>query len=262
MRRRPGLLPWLGILVVCHGTTMGWTVWADDRSAPAPTPTTASVPVEGIVTYDGPLPEALPVAEAATVRQLVEVDPRSKGLKDAAVWLEGVPAMTAASPRKPPVRVDQQNFFFVPHVLAVDTGQEVVFLNSDNANHGVIATSLEPANCFNVSIPLASQTYTHRFIASNHPVAIGCPVHVSMAAWIYVFEHPFHDVTDERGRFRLPPAPPGEYTLQIRHADGGMRRQQAIDLRSGRRMPVRVELHAADLKAQAGSSSKKKTDRP
>jgi plastocyanin len=258
MERRPRLLPWLGILILSHCTAPGRAIRADDPNAPADT--RGSVPVEGVVTYDGPLPEPVPVGEAATVRHPVEVDPRTKGLKDAVVWLEGVAAMTATLPAKQPVRMDQQNFFFVPHVLAVDAGQAVEFLNSDNANHGVTATALEPANCFNVSIPLVSQSYTHRFLASKHPVAIGCPVHVSMAAWIYVFEHSFHDVSDEQGRFHLPPAPPGRYTLQIRHADGGMKREQPVELHSGQPARVKVELHGADLKAQAGSRTRKSTD--
>jgi plastocyanin len=245
--RRAGLLPWAVILVVCFGVIPGRSSWAEDENAPT-AHATGSVRVEGIVTYDGPLPEPIPVAEAATVRHPVEVDPRTKGLKDAVVWLDGAPARPEPSARRQPVQVDQRNFFFVPHVLAVETGQEVQFLNSDNANHGVTAAALEPANCFNVSIPLAGEHYTHRFVASKHPVAIGCPVHASMAAWIYVFDHPHHAVTDDQGRFRLPVVPPGQYTLQVRHADGGMRKQEAIEIRSGNPVRLRIEFHEADLR--------------
>ena len=51
-----------------------------------------TVPVEGVVIYDGRLPVPVPVSEAGTSRQRIEVDPKTKGLKDAVVWLEGVPA--------------------------------------------------------------------------------------------------------------------------------------------------------------------------
>ena len=50
-----------------------------------------TVKIEGMVTYDGRLPDPIPVSEAGTSRQLIEVDPKTKGLKDAVVWLEGVP---------------------------------------------------------------------------------------------------------------------------------------------------------------------------
>ena len=148
-----------------------------------------TVPIEGVVTYDGRLPDPIPVSEAGTSRQLIEVDPETKGLKDAVVWLEGVPEPRGDQEvTRKPVVMDQQNFFFLPHVLAVKSGQVVEFRNSDVANHGVRASSLEPGNQFNVMIPFGER-YTHRFVTSKHPVAIGCPIHTAMAAWIFVFDH-------------------------------------------------------------------------
>jgi hypothetical protein len=42
--------------------------------------------------------------------------------------------------------------------------------------------------------------YAHRFVASRTPVAIGCPIHGAMAAWVFVFDHPHHAVTVGPGR--------------------------------------------------------------
>src|SRR5208337_140871 len=50
------------------------------------------VRVEGIVTYTGPPPDPIPITEAGTVRRLIEIEPKTKGLKDAVVWLDGTPA--------------------------------------------------------------------------------------------------------------------------------------------------------------------------
>ena len=47
-----------------------------------------TVRVEGLITYDGPLPDPIPVPEAGTMRHLVVVDPKTRGLKDAVVWLD------------------------------------------------------------------------------------------------------------------------------------------------------------------------------
>jgi plastocyanin len=168
-----------------------------------------TVKVEGVVTYDGKLPPPIPVSEAGISRQLIEVDPKTKGLKDAVVWLEGVPEPRGDQEvTGKPVVMDQKNFFFLPHVLAVKSGQAVEFRNSDVANHGVWASSLEPGNQFNVMIPFGER-YTHRFVASKHPVAIGCPIHSAMAAWIFVFDHRHFAITDKTGQFSLPPAPVG-----------------------------------------------------
>jgi plastocyanin len=255
MIQRRVALSWHTLLTIGLWATANPPCGADEGHAPPPN---AAARIEGIVTYDGPLPAPVPVAEAASVRHPVEVDSETKGLKEAVVWLEGVPAdaQAEASASKPTVAMDQRNFFFIPHVLNIDAGQEVEFLNSDVANHGVTAASSEPRNCFNVSIALGG-SYKHRFVASAHPVAIGCPVHVSMAAWIYVFAHPYHAVTDDQGRFRLPPVPPGRYTLQVRHADGGMRSQLHVDARAGETVRFRIEFHEADLRTQAGSNRRK-----
>ncbi|MGB2609542.1 MAG: hypothetical protein WBC80_11245, partial [Isosphaeraceae bacterium] len=40
-----------------------------------------TVRVEGIVTYTGPLPDPIPITEAGTVRRLIEIEPKTKGLK-------------------------------------------------------------------------------------------------------------------------------------------------------------------------------------
>jgi plastocyanin len=207
-----------------------------------------SVHVEGVVTYDGKLPEPLLVAEAASSRQLIEVHPKTKGVKDAVVWLEGV--TEPAAPKKvadEPVVMDQMNFFFVPHVLAVRSGQVVEFHNSDVANHGVMASSPEPKNQFNVMIPL-DRHHVHRFVTSKYPVAIGCPIHTAMAGWIYVFDHRFHAVTDETGRFTLPPVPTGRYTLRVHHADGGLIKKDNLVVEADRPLRLRIEFHDRDRK--------------
>lgn len=220
------------------------------REAMAQPPTAGRVRVVGTVTYDGPLPDPIPIPEAGTVRHLIEVDAKTKGLKDAVIWLEGIPASEVASSEVPeePVVVDQRDYAFIPHVLAVEAGREVEFCNGDDANHGVTSYSPEPRNRFDLVTPPGGRQ-THRFVASKSPVAIGCPVHGSMAAWVYVFDHPYHAVTSERGEFRLPAVPPGRYTLQVRHPDGGMRRQEEIVVRVGEPVRLRIEFHGGDRKS-------------
>jgi hypothetical protein len=151
--------------------------------------------------------------------------------------------------------VDQKDFVFVPHVLAVEAGQAVEFRNEDWANHGVVAASPEEKNRFNVAVPPGG-SYTRRFVASTNPVALSCPIHTAMSGWVYVFDHPYFAVTDGRGRFRLPPVPPGLYTVRVRHPDGGLRRQDEVVVRAGGPVRLRIDSHGDDLKppGRAGKS--------
>jgi hypothetical protein len=81
-----------------------------------------AVPVAGTVTYDGPIPDPIPIPEAGTVRPQIEVDPKTKGLKDAVIWLDGAPATATSGREVPeePVVMDQQNYSFVEHLLESD----------------------------------------------------------------------------------------------------------------------------------------------
>jgi plastocyanin len=225
----------------------------------------ASVPVQGTVTYAGPIPRPIAIPEAGTVRHVIEVDGKTKGVRHAAVWLEGSSLKPAngASVKgtnlksAPAVQVDQRDYQFVPPVLSVQAGQEVEFLNSDPCNHGVMAASVEQANAFNVLTP-ASGSYKHRFKVSKRPIALTCPLHGSMAGWVFVFDHPWHAVTDKAGKFRLPPAPPGEYMLVVQHPDGGLRRQQKVRVQASESVRVQVELG----EAKAGQDGKNKAAGP
>ena len=100
-------------------------------------------------------------------------------------------------------------------------------------------------------------SYIHRFVASKRPVTIGCPIHGAMAAWIYVFDHPYRAVTDEMGSFRLPPVPPGRYTLHVRHPEGGMDSRQALVVQPGAPVQRHIEFGEKDLKAGAKAKSQR-----
>ncbi len=147
--------------------------------------------------------------------------------------------------------MDQRDYSFVPHVDAVDAGQQAEFLNNDVANHKISAASLEAENPFNMTTrPWAS--YRHRFAASKRPVAIGCPIHESMSAWIYIFDHPYRTVTDETGSFHLLLVPPGRYMLRVRHPDGGMERSQGLIVRPGAPVQLRIEFGEKDGRVGTG----------
>lgn len=238
------------VLALCVTFGLG----LDDEPNPPSSPPTGNGIISGRVTYTGPLPPAVLNPEAATRRSPVEVDPETKGLFEAAVWIEGASIDDQPSPLDPddpaeaePLFVDQVNFEFLPHVLTVEAGRPVVFLNNDVANHGVTASGSTVANRFNVTTPPGGQ-YVHRFQSARQPVPIGCPIHVAMSAWVFVFDHPFHTVTDDQGQFRLAQLPPGRHTLFVHHPDGGFRKRIEVEVRDGETTELSIPFVAEDLR--------------
>ena len=127
------------------------------------------------MTYTGPLPDPIPITEAGTVRRLIEIEPKTKGLKDAVVWLDGTPAADKPTTlsKVNPVQMDQRDYCFLPHDLTVNAGQQVEFLNNDVANHGVSAASFERgATRSACAIPTAAWTAAKRLTSGARPVQL------------------------------------------------------------------------------------------
>jgi plastocyanin len=125
--------------------------------------------------------------------------------------------------------MDQRNETFVPHVLAVTVGTVVDFPNSDKTYHNVF--SLLKAKSFDLGRYAAGRSKSVRF---DRPgiVRVFCDIHSHMSAFVLVFSHPFFDVTDAEGRFRLDQIPAGNYTV-IGWYDGEPRASRAVTVAGG-----------------------------
>lgn len=125
----------------------------------------------------------------------------------------GAPAAAATSPG--PAELDQVNCRYVPHVLALRTGQALRVKTSDPAVHNVHTTSsANPAR--NVGMQAGSAPVTMAFDRPEE-FAVKCDVHPWMNARVHVFDHGFFAVTAADGSFALNDVPAGEYTLVFRH---------------------------------------------
>lgn len=96
--------------------------------------------------------------------------------------------------------MDQVDVAFVPHVLAVDAGQAVIFPNSDNIRHHVYSFS-EPKQ---FEIKLYEGVPKHPVLFDKPGlVVLGCNIHDLMLGYIFVSPWPSYGVTDERGQITL-----------------------------------------------------------
>ena len=140
------------------------------------------------------------------------------GLANVFVYLsEGVSAAPASSGA---ALLDQVNCRYTPHVLGVQSGQDIEITNSDNLLHNINATPTENRG-FNISQPRAGITSTQRFQVAEVMVPVRCDVHGWMQAYIGVVDHPYFAVTGADGSYSIANVPAGDYTLTAWHEEFG-----------------------------------------
>lgn len=136
--------------------------------------------------------------------------------------------------------IDQENFTFIPETVAIRAGDRVKFKNSDQAVHNV--NSFASGNEFNVNMPAGGE-HVETFSSAGgigDPVTIGCIYHSAMRAWVYVFAHPYYQVTKSDGRFRFNDVPSGKYMLEMIHPAGKLHWNKPLQIKAGEQLTFDV----------------------
>ncbi len=135
--------------------------------------------------------------------------------------------------------LDQKDFRFTPEILAIRSGDSVRFLNSDPRVHNVSASNAVYTFSLTLSGGAEQVMKFPRGLGVERPLDIGCKLHSTMRAWIYVFDHPYYQITASDGRFQIH-APPGEYRLTMKHPAGGFESSQSIRLAAGENRTLEI----------------------
>lgn len=143
--------------------------------------------------------------------ELSVVDDKGTPLKDAVAAL--VPAQKIDYAAVPTAIMDQRQNMFVPGVLAIRVNTQVRFPNSDDVRHHVY--SFSPAKKFELRL-YHGMTADPVLFDKPGTVVLGCNIHDSMVAYIYVVETEYFAVADAQGKISLV-APAGKYQLQVYH---------------------------------------------
>lgn len=114
--------------------------------------------------------------------------------------------------------MDQKGLLFQPHVLVVEQGTTVEFLNSDKVSHNVFWPSIsgDKKKGHNLGTWPTGQRKPFRF---DQPgvVPLLCNVHPEMSGYIIVSPTPYFAETGADGEFTLSDVPDGEYTITAWH---------------------------------------------
>lgn len=112
--------------------------------------------------------------------------------------------------------IDQVGCTYVPHVMGVVVGQELLIKNGDDTLHNVKVNSQNNGN-FNEGMPVKDMEIKKTFSKPEMALPFKCDVHPWMTAYVHVMEHPFFAVTQQDGTFEIKGLPPGEYELSVWH---------------------------------------------
>ena len=158
-------------------------------------------------------------SDAAVIKGVVEGGKRIKK-SPVVVYLSAAPGEFIKPADNP--TLDQRNMTFIPHVLPIQTGTTVDFLNNDEVKHNVFSPDHEKYN-LGTWPKGAIKQYTFN---KKGVYAQLCNVHPEMESFIVALDTPYFVLTDRDGNFELQGVPPGSYTIKVWHEKLRFKKQQ------------------------------------
>ena len=152
-----------------------------------------------------------------------------KSAENIAVYVDAIPDKKFDAP-KDPIVMDQRKMAFIPHVVAVQQGTTVEFLNSDPVGHNVYWPSISGNKKLAHNLGTWPKGEKKPFQFNDLGVAsLLCNVHPEMSGYVVVSPTPYFAVTDKDGNFEIKNIPAGKYTLKTWSEDGKPT-TQAVDV--------------------------------
>jgi plastocyanin len=152
-----------------------------------------------------------------------------KSAENIAVYVDVI-ADKKFDPPKDHVVIDQRKMAFIPHVVAVQQGTTVEFLNSDPVGHNVYWPSISGNKKLTHNLGTWPKGEKKPFQFNDLGAAsLLCNVHPEMSGYVVVVPTPYFAVTDKDGNFEIKNIPAGKYTLKTWGEDGKPT-TQAVDV--------------------------------
>lgn len=197
-------------LVVIAGSTM--VVLA---GSPAGTGT-----VEGKVTYTGTPPKMKPIdmskepvcAKEHNPPEMIQTVTTGSGnsLEYVVVYISKGGADEAAPPSQS-VRYDQKGCMYMPHVLAMEAGQQLMIYNNDPVAHNIHPMPKQNSE-WNKSQPPGTPPIDTKWDKPEF-IPVKCNIHPWMHGYFVVLKTPHYAITGQDGSFSLKGLAPGTYTV-------------------------------------------------
>lgn len=177
--------------------------------------------VKGVVKFEGtsPKPTRIDMSQDPICSKAHSTAPATEevvvggagGLANVVVYVsDGLTAHDFPPPQQPVV-LEQKGCQYKPHVLAMQAGQKLDVVNSDETTHNIhpIPNNNREWNMTQPHGMPLQQTFAREEVS----ILVKCNVHPWMKGYIAVFKHPYFAVSDKNGGFELKNLPPGTYTI-------------------------------------------------
>jgi len=195
---------------------------------------TGTPPPEKVNNQIDSVPDCAKLHTEPVKTQFYVVSPKGE-LKDVVVYIKSVTGKPAADSAAPIV-MDQKGCEYSPYITAVQTGQKVVFKNSDPVMHNVHPTPAAPGNKEENKAQMAGgPDISFSFPSAENFLRFKCDVHPWMFAYVTVVDNPYFAVSGPDGTYKISNIPPGKYTIEAMHrkANSGKPVTKEIEVKDG-----------------------------
>ncbi|MBI4687758.1 MAG: carboxypeptidase regulatory-like domain-containing protein [Nitrospirae bacterium] len=221
--------------------------------------------IKGVVKVKGAIPQDEAVAidtnkdVCGKEQKMNKFIASDSGIKNAVVFIDN-PGKGKSLPKESIVNLTLKKCAAEPLVSIGFVGGKFVFKNEDPLLHTlqlklwleyqrkVSARPLkEGATIYNIALPNKDThiekpiKFYHRYHPDTGFIRVTSNTHTWMRGYVFIFDHPYAVVTDEKGAFVLDNLLPGEYVLKVWHEGFGMQ-ERKIKVAQGEVSEIKVEL--------------------
>jgi plastocyanin len=159
-----------------------------------------------------------------------DISGKVSGMKGhSVVYIDTIAGKTFPAPKEH-TTMNQKGLLFVPHIMVVQQGTTVEFLNSDTVQHNVYwaAISADKKAGHNMGTWPKGEKRPFTFDKPG-VVPLLCNVHPEMSGYIIVSATPYFAETDDSGSYKIKDVPDGSYNLVVWH-EGAKSQSKAVSV--------------------------------
>ena len=147
-----------------------------------------------------------------------DIEGKVSGMKGhSVVYVDAIAGKTFPAPKDHPV-MDQKGLVFSPHIMVVQQGTTVEFLNSDNVQHNVFWSAVGNDKKAGHNMGTWPKGEKRPFTFDKPGVIpLLCNVHPEMGGYIVVSPTPYFAETDDAGNYTIKDVPDGSYNVVVWH---------------------------------------------